>query len=339
LKDLKYTDDSFIHVSLILSGVEIPEDGSTPSILNKLKVFCQTLFHSSRGSSLHLIFLTDDNSVRHIKPVLINEIGRSLSETAISIYRTDSFGPSGWQFPRKLKIEFARISRFSEKYAEEIEDMRKYFGVTFAPNTTKVGADGVTYILENFKYRKDLFYIAPFYPLEFPKQIKLLICLDVDLEFSTDLRELLDEAEKMSEREMIAVGPDLSPHYYEMTVHHRIKYPDSNVGMVGKMQGLNTGVVVYNLHKMRQSQTLKEFINKENYHRVVNKYFFYGGVGDQDLFTMMSWEFPEMFYSLPCQYNVQTFIDDSMSKETVKLFSKYRSCKPKTKILHRNGSI
>ena len=27
----------------------------------------------------------------------------------------------------------------------------------------------------------------------------------------------------------------------------------------------------------------------------------------KDLLTMIGWEYPEMFYSLPCQFNLQTF--------------------------------
>jgi len=337
-ENLKHTGPSYIHAVAILSNVQFKE-GETPNIIKKFKLFCSSLFASSEGSKLHLIFITDQASVKHIRDVLISEMGRSLSENVVRIPIAESFDRRKWKFPRSLKVEFVDIETFSNRYRTEIDDMRKYFGYTFPENYTQVGADGQTYHLVNNKYQKDLFYIAPFYPAMFPDALKVIIVLDVDLEFKTDLYAVIQHYEKMEDSELIAVGPELLPHYFVMSKYFRKKNPDTKVGSPGKMQGFNTGVVLYDLEGLRESQQFTSFLNPEYYKHLVDTYGFYGGVGDQDLLTMLGWEHPGMFYGLPCQLNVQTFRDPSMSQETADLLETYSACPNKPKIIHRNGSI
>jgi hypothetical protein len=59
----------------------------------------------------------------------------------------------------------------------------------------------------------------------------------------------------------------------------------------------------------------------------------------QDLFSMLSWEYPELFFSLPCQYNYQTHQNPIKDPEWLELNEVYRICSPPYKIIHRNGSI
>jgi len=337
--DLRHTASSFIHTLAILSNVKFNQDNEVPSILKKFKLFSSSLLESSEGTPLHLIFITDESSKGHIKDVLMREIGRSISESIIRIPTADSFEQKPKRFPRLLKVEFVNIQDFSTNYRTEIDDMRKYFGVTFPDNYTQVGADGKTYHLVNNKYQKDLFYIAPFYPAMLPKEINVIVVVDIDLEFRTDLIELIEHYDHMSDSELIAVGPELLPHYFVMSKYYRKKHPDTKVGSPGKMQGFNTGVVVYDLEGLRQSDVFPSLLNPGYYKQLVDKYGFFGGVGDQDLLTMIGWEYPEMFYSLPCQFNLQTFRDPSMSRETADLLPTYSHCPHKPKIIHRNGSI
>ena len=58
----------------------------------------------------------------------------------------------------------------------------------------------------------------------------------------------------------------------------------------------------------------------------------------QDLFSLLSWEYPELFYSLPCQYNYQTHDDPTDNPEYVKWKAVYKNCSEPFKIIHRNGS-
>ncbi|XP_023345198.1 xyloside xylosyltransferase 1 isoform X2 [Eurytemora carolleeae] len=207
--------------------------------------------------------------------------------------------------------------------------MKKYFGLQGkAENLEEVNEDGFkTVYVYHTKYIQDLFYIGPMYHLEYPDAIKILLVLDVDLEFN----------------ELIGVGPELTRYYRLRAASFIQENPGSSVGQPGKWQGFNTGVVIYNLKNIRESQLFNQLINPEFYKMATTKYF-YGGLGDQDLFTLMGWEYSELFYNLPCQYNYQTYRDIDYTQFSLELDVKnddpeYRNCKNQGKVIHVNGLI
>ena len=64
----------------------------------------------------------------------------------------------------------------------------------------------------------------------------------------------------------------------------------------------------------------------------------------KDLFTMMGWEYPHLFYNLPCKYNYQTYRDidstqSSLEQDVKEDDPEYRNCKSQGKIIHLNGLI
>ena len=123
------------------------------------------------------------------------------------------------------------------------------------------------------KYTHDLYYISPLYHLEFPAHLKRVIVTDLDLEFRIDLAELWGHFSRFSATEVIGIGPDLHPHYFINTQEYRESHPGTHVGSPGRFQvgtiaeeyyhihqvlycppqGFNSGVVLYNLERMRQS--------------------------------------------------------------------------------------
>ena len=59
------------------------------------------------------------------------------------------------------------------------------------------------------------------------------------------------------------IGPDLSPHYHlNLQSHYR----------PGLSQGLNTGVVLYQLERMRASQEYNKFLEPESVTALQRKY-------------------------------------------------------------------
>ena len=69
---------------------------------------------------------------------------------------------------------------------------------------------------------------------------------------------------------------------------------------------------------------------------LAEKYMVHGTVGDQDWLTVLGWEMEELFYPLPCQYNVQ--MDQTYNKDQYKdMWTVYHKCDITTMILHRNG--
>ena len=56
----------------------------------------------------------------------------------------------------------------------------------------------------------------------------------------------------------------------------------------------------------------------------------------QCFFTLLSMEYPELFYPLPCSYNYQ--LDKSMAQpEHWEYFDLYHNCTLEAKIYHGNG--
>ena len=59
---------------------------------------------------------------------------------------------------------------------------------------------------------------------------------------------------------------------------------------------------------------------------------------------MLGWEHPELFHELPCEYNVQVYLDIDGSEEGKARDKKmvdppYRNCNTAPKIVHINGLI
>ena len=59
---------------------------------------------------------------------------------------------------------------------------------------------------------------------------------------------------------------------------------------------------------------------------------------------MMGWEYPDLFYPLPCEYNLQTYRDIdsttwSLEEDRRQEDPEYRNCNKDGKIIHVNGLI
>ena len=55
----------------------------------------------------------------------------------------------------------------------------------------------------------------------------------------------------------------------------------SNLSLMSNLQGFNTGVVLYDLERMREVNLVDKIISEEVYKNLTNKYMFLGSVGDQ----------------------------------------------------------
>ena len=106
------------------------------------------------------------------------------------------------------------------------------------------------------------------------------------MEFYSDIKLLYKEFSKFSETNLIGVGPDLSPHYRLNLEQYRRWFPESTLGdpgwsqvivlfdlrfltnhpecekLIYDYQGFNTGVVLYNLQRMRESETWNRSVKK-----------------------------------------------------------------------------
>merc|ERR1711936_465685 len=184
-----------------------------------------------------------------IKQVIKNQMGKYLSESIMKnphVHNKNTI----YKFP-KLKIEFVDIMSITTKHQDKIDLMKRYFGHHLPPGTVFKPSDGGgQVIVPTFKYTLDLFYILPFYHLEFPVELDKLLVIDTDLEFRCDLIELYNHFNLFTPTQLIGVANDQTPHYFTMSRQFVELYPDSPVGTAGRYQGFNTGVALYDLAKM-----------------------------------------------------------------------------------------
>ena len=114
---------------------------------------------------------------------------------------------------------------------------------------------------ENSKYVNNLFYIAPMYHRRMIN-LKKVIFLDIDISIQHNIKKLWVQFQNMEEKghaeevirgKCIGLGHDLSPHYYHRLTDYIAGHPGTELGSPGQYQGYNTGVVLFNLECLRQS--------------------------------------------------------------------------------------
>ena len=116
-----------------------------------------------------------------------------------------------------------------------------------------------------------MFYIAPFYHRIFP-QVSRLITVDVDTEFHVDPAQLYRQFDHFSPEAVVGAANDLAPHYHQMLTGYRELHPDTELGMPGPFQGLNVGVLLLELDRMRESKEYNAYLTKEETTRLAVKY-------------------------------------------------------------------
>lgn len=71
------------------------------------------------------------------------------------------------------------------------------------------------------------------------------------------------------------------------------------------LPGFNSGVMLLDLKEMRTSVLYNQLLKPDNVAALADQYRFRGHLGDQDFFTMIGMEHPELFYPLACGWNRQ----------------------------------
>ena len=121
----------------------------------------------------------------------------------------------------------------------------------------------------NGKYFNDLFYIAPLYHTKF-SSLSRLVLLDTDLLFQSSILDLWRQFLEFSPGQCIGLAPDLSPHYWHRLEAFRRLRPETDLGKPGPTsQGFNSGVVLYDLSCLRDSQEYNEQLKPEQVRKIV----------------------------------------------------------------------
>ncbi|KAG8223866.1 hypothetical protein J437_LFUL005430 [Ladona fulva] len=185
------------------------------------------------------------------------------------------------------------------------------------------------------------------------------IMMDIDVKVMGDIAELWSEFDSFKPTELFGLGPELSPVYRHVFHTFRSSHPDTRIGEPISEQGypgVNSGVILLNLDGMRKSKLYAQFIGdnppqaedelrskvEEGQDRIVSveelvkKYSFRGHLGDQDFYTLLGAEHPEILHILPCTWNRQlcTWWGDKAGYGDV--FDRYFKCEGKIKVYHGN---
>jgi hypothetical protein len=189
------------------------------------------------------------------------------------------------------------------------------------------------------KYTMDLFYISPLYGKAFAGLDRILF-IDTDMDFYGDVQLVWDQFDRMSPGQVAGLAPDLSPHYWSYLRHggYLAAHPNSSLGRPGPSQGLNAGVMLLRLDRMRSELRFTDQLNYEAMGRLVQE-FHVSGLAHQDWWTMLSWKRPDLFHVLPCSFNRQLSLN-YLREPYEDIFDAYHACgfsKSETVVFHRNG--
>jgi len=301
---IEHTGSDWIHLSMALTLMS-NKSSLSDNLKKNFKVFTESLFNSSTGSPLHLIFLTDAAAKPFIMHTLSAEIGGLLSKYVFHKETRDRLNNYGWKFPR-LKVEYVDFHAFvadshdlidemkdiyctGENREVELEDEEHYF-------------DFVIHCME--KYRLDFFYLVPLYHRYYPASLDRLIVLDVDLAFRVDVGDLQAQFDLMDDTQLFGASKDFGFHYPIITQSYR-KARNISFGESGFNYALNSGVLLLDLGKLRDSSETDRLFSVQYSKELVKKYDFLGITGDQDMLNLLRWELPHLFHYMPCAYNNQ----------------------------------
>ena len=161
--------------------------------------------------------------------------------------------------------------------------------------------------------------------------------LDCDLKFKNDIRLLYEEFYKFKATNIIGIARDSQPVYRHVFWKYRSEHPNTRVGSPPPdgLTGFNSGVLLLDLDKMRESVLYQKLITPELVDSLTEKYSFKGHLGDQDFFTLIGMEHEELFYVLSCTWNRQ--LCDWWRKHGYEdVFDQYYKCENKVNIYHGN---
>lgn len=203
-------------------------------------------------------------------------------------------------------------------------------------------------------YSDALFYLSLGLHRIADPQMNRAILIDCDVVFRTDVRLLFDEFKHFSTDNIFGLAPELTPVYRHILYRYRSNYPNTSFGSPyyyvstpGRKHlkhkqhvrhgypGLNSGIVMLDLKRIRESKLFQESLKDEYVQQIANKYMFKGHLGDQDFYTLLGYEFPSLIFRLDCVWNRQlcTWWKDHGYSD---VFDAYFHCEGNIRVYHGN---
>ncbi|KAM6921391.1 xyloside xylosyltransferase 1 isoform 2-T2 [Xenentodon cancila] len=190
----------------------------------------------------------------------------------------------------KYEVTFHDVVELTQMLFPVVEAMQKYFS-----------AGSGAY------YSDSIFFLSVAMHHIMPDSLTQIVQLDLDLKYRTNIRNLFQEFDKFPPGAVIGIIREMQPVYRHTFWQYRKENPQTKVGdpPPDGLPGFNSGVMLLDLSAMRASVLYNQLLQPTNVAKLADQYRFRGHLGDQDFFTMIGMEHPELFYSLACGWNRQ----------------------------------
>ncbi|XP_042273141.1 xyloside xylosyltransferase 1 [Thunnus maccoyii] len=190
----------------------------------------------------------------------------------------------------KYEVLFHDVVALTQKLFPIVEAMQKHFS-----------AGSGAY------YSDAIFFLSVAMHHIMPESLERIVQLDLDLKYRTNIRDLFQEFDRFTSGAVIGITREMQPVYRHTFWQYRKENPETRVGEPPPegLPGFNSGVMLLDLGAMRTSALYNQLLKPSNVAKLADQYRFRGHLGDQDFFTMIGMEHPELFYSLACGWNRQ----------------------------------
>ncbi|XP_059197595.1 xyloside xylosyltransferase 1 [Centropristis striata] len=190
----------------------------------------------------------------------------------------------------KYEVLFHDVAVLTQKLFPIVEAMQKHFS-----------AGSGAY------YSDAIFFLSVAMHRIMPESLNRIVQLDLDLKYRTNIRDLFQEFDQFPPGAVIGIAREMQPVYRHTFWQYRKENPQTKVGdpPPDGLPGFNSGVMLLDLGAMRASALYNQLLEPSNVAKLADQYRFRGHLGDQDFFTMIGMEHPELFYSLTCGWNRQ----------------------------------
>ncbi|KAF0042072.1 xyloside xylosyltransferase 1 [Scophthalmus maximus] len=220
----------------------------------------------------------------------------------------------------KYEVLFHDVVELTQKLFPIVEAMQKHFS-----------AGSGAY------YSDAIFFLSVAMHHIMPESLMRIVQLDLDLKYRTNIRDLFQEFDRFPPGAVIGITREMQPVYRHTFWQYRKENAQTRVGEPPPdgLPGFNSGVMLLDLGAMRASALYNQLLEPSNVAKLADQYRFRGHLGDQDFFTMIGMEHPELFYSLACGWNRQlcTWWRDHGYGD---VFQLYYRCKGPVYIYHGN---
>ncbi|KAL4630738.1 xyloside xylosyltransferase 1 [Arapaima gigas] len=220
----------------------------------------------------------------------------------------------------QYEVVYHDVAVLTEKLFPIVEAMQKHFS-----------AGSGAY------YSDAIFFLSVAMHRIMPSDLKRILQLDLDLQFRSNIRDLFEEFYHFQTGAVIGIAREMQPVYRHTFWQYRRENPKSKVGDPppdGK-PGFNSGVMLLDLEAMRSSVLYNHLLEPKRVAELAEQYHFRGHLGDQDFFTMIGMEHPDLFHPLSCGWNRQlcTWWRDHGYSD---VFESYYHCEGPVHIYHGN---